>query len=73
MTTTPRFKVGDRVRWLRGQGKPTGMVLKASKTDLGYNGGRASLIAFSSPIDNTLWLSDVALELVEPEQTGGIT
>ena len=71
MTTMPRFKRGDRVRWARGQGKPVGTVIIASEVREGYGGGRASFVQLHVDghhmwAGQAVWLGDEALELVEP-------
>ena len=61
--TTPRFKVGDRVRWTKGD-RREGIVERGSEIKLGYDGGAVSLVQFPGQL---MWLADSVLEPVEPE------
>ena len=70
-TPTPRFNVGDRVRWTRAEDQPVGTVIEGSRPDRGYTGGWATLIhlpATPHAACGCVWLGDVALELVGREE-----
>ena len=63
MTTTPRFKRGDRVRWTKGD-RREGIVERGSEIKLGYGDGAVLLVQFPGQL---MWLTDSVLELVTPE------